>query len=195
MLEKKGIKFMKLLRYLYALGNIIFRIYNKFILTPVKLSLLKEYGKGVHFDKGSEIVGWHNVSLGDDVWIGARNNFLTTRAEIVIGNHIMFGPDVLIITGNHIIDVPGKYMTHFSDKDKREFDDENVIIEGDNWIGARATILKGVTIGYGAVIAAGAVVANDVPPYAIVGGVPAKVLKYRFSNDTIKELLQKKDNY
>ena len=58
--------------------------------------------------------------------------------------------------------------------------------------GCNATILKGVTIGRGAVVAAGAVVAKDVPPYAIVGGIPAKIIKYRFDEETIKKLLDLK---
>lgn len=64
------------------------------------------------------------------------------------------------------------------------------IIGNDVWIGANAIILQGVTIGDGAIIAAGAVVTKDVPPYAIVGGVPAKVIKYRFSDEVILKLLQ-----
>ena len=65
-----------------------------------------------------------------------------------------------------------------------------LIIKGnDVWIGSRATILGGVTIGHGAIIAAGAVVTKDVPPYAIVGGVPAKVIKYRFNEQQIEKLL------
>ena len=66
----------------------------------------------------------------------------------------------------------------------------NIIVDSDVWLGNDCIILSGVHIGQGAVVAAGAVVTADVPPYAIVGGVPAKVIKYRFSNDIIQELLK-----
>ena len=59
----------------------------------------------------------------------------------------------------------------------------------DVWLGHNAIVLSGVTIGQGAVVAAGALVVNDVPPYSIVGGVPAKVIKYRFTEDVIQKLL------
>lgn len=64
------------------------------------------------------------------------------------------------------------------------------MIKDDVWIGAQATIMSGVTIGQGAVIGAKALVTKDVPPYAIVGGVPAKVIKYRFEKEIIDELLK-----
>lgn len=124
---------------------------------------------------------------GNYVSIGANCLLLSTRAKVIIGDYVMFGPNVSVITGNHRIDVIGKRMYEIKDSDKRATDDQDVIFAGDNWIGANSTILKGVTVGEGAVVAAGALVNKNVPPYAIVGGVPAKVIKMRFTEDEIAE--------
>ena len=64
------------------------------------------------------------------------------------------------------------------------------MVGNDVWVGSHVLINGGVTVGHGAVIGAGAVVVKDVPPYAIVGGVPAKVIRYRFSPDIIEKLLE-----
>ena len=69
---------------------------------------------------------------------------------------------------------------------------KQLLIGSDVWIGANAVILRGVTVGNGAVIAAGAVVNKDVPSYAIVGGVPAKIIKFRFNDEIIKKLKESK---
>lgn len=66
----------------------------------------------------------------------------------------------------------------------------DIVLDDDVWIGYNVTILSGVHIGQGAIVATGAVVTKDVPPYAIVGGVPAKVIKYRFSSEVVEQLMQ-----
>lgn len=66
----------------------------------------------------------------------------------------------------------------------------SVVVGNDVWIGTRAIILSGVTIGDGAIVGAGAVVTHDVPPYAVVGGVPAKTIRFRYNKDQIEELLK-----
>jgi maltose O-acetyltransferase len=90
-----------------------------------------------------------------------------------IGNDVMIGPDVMIFTQNHRndrLDIPMRLQTD----PKRQ-----VVIEDDVWIAARVIVLPGVTIHKGAIVGAGAVVTKDVPEYAVVGGNPAKVIKYR----------------
>ena len=154
------------------------RAFNKLIMQNIHKYMFGSCGKKVTIGKKCEIT-WENVYAGNNVHIGSGCRFLSTRAAIRIGDHVMFGPNVTIITGDHRIDILNKPMCQVTDQEKRPEDDQDVVFEGDNWIGANATILKGVTIGKGSVIAAGAIVTKDVPEYAIVGGNPAKVIKYR----------------
>lgn len=96
-----------------------------------------------------------------------------------------FGPNVTIMAGNHNFRDVGVYI--HDNHNKRPDDDMPVMIMDDVWIGCNAVILKGVTINKGAIIGAGAIVTKDVPAYAIVGGNPAKVIKYRFTPEEILE--------
>ena len=85
------------------------------------------------------------------------------------------------------LNIVGKFVDQVYDDMKLPENDEDVIFEGDNWIGMNVTILKGVTIGRGCIVAAGAVVNKSTPPYSIVGGIPAKVLKMRFTPEQIEK--------
>lgn len=82
------------------------------------------------------------------------------------------------------------FMNRIIDHQNEAESKGNIVLGDDVWIGQNALVLSGVQIGQGAVVAAGAVVSNDVPPYAIVGGVPAKVIKYRFTPEVIDELMK-----
>lgn len=104
-----------------------------------------------------------------------------TLAPCTIGKKVIFGPRPTIITGDHRVDVIGKFIMDVSDNEKLPNNDLPVVIEDDVWCGANVTILKGVTIGHGSVVAAGAMVTKSFPPYSIIGGVPAKLIKMRFS--------------
>ena len=130
---------------------------------------------------------YKNMYLGNDVHIAYHADFIASRSKIVIGNHVVFGPHVSIRGGDHRTDVVGRFVDTISDDEKLSENDQDVIIEGDNWIGMNTTILKGVTIGRGCIVAAGAVVNKSTPPYSIVGGVPAKILRMRFTEEQIKE--------
>lgn len=153
---------------------------------PVNKSALKKCGKNVIIGRNCNLT-YSNISVGNDVSIGHSAMFMCTKAEIKIGDHVMFGPHVFMITGGHRLDMIGRFIKSISDNEKLPENDQDIIIEGDNWIGANAIILKGVNIGRGSVIAAGAIVTKDVPSYSIVGGIPAKVIKMRFNNDEINE--------
>lgn len=130
---------------------------------------------------------YESIFVGDNVNLGASPTLLATRSKIVIGNHVIFGPGVTIRGGNHRFDILGRYIDSVQDFEKRPEDDPGVVIEDDVWVGGNATILGGVRIGRGSVIAAAAVVANDVAPYSIVGGIPARLIRFRFDENDIAE--------
>lgn len=127
-----------------------------------------------------------NIYIYDKVGIGPHAHLSTPNAKIIFKGHTAVAEHLTIHTGNHAR-VIGRFVSDITDKDKPQGYDHDVIIEKDVWIGSNVTILEGVTIGRGATIAAGAVVNKDVPPYSIVGGVPAKVLKYYWTTEQILE--------
>ena len=124
------------------------------------------------------------ISIGDFSYIGPYCIFQSVHGEIEIGNHVMFGPGVHIHGGNHVTNKIGFFMNTVT---KEAGSDGKVIIEDDVWVGANAIILKGVTIGEGAVVAAGSIVIKNVQPYSIVAGSPAKIIKMRFTENEINE--------
>ncbi len=136
-------------------------------------------GHGFRIGKGCEIVGNSNVVVGNNVSLGSHACILTTKAKLTLGDDVFFGPYVTIVTGDHRTDILGRPMAAIGDDEKLPENDQDVVLMGDNWIGSNVVILKGVTVGRGAVVASGAVVNKDVPDFSIVGGVPAKVIGSR----------------
>lgn len=101
--------------------------------------------------------------------------------KVELGKYVMFGPKVAIIGADHRFDKPGTPMI-FSGRPELL----PTIIEDDVWVGYGATIMAGVRIGRGAIVAAGAVITKDIPPYQIHGGIPAKKICERFLNEEDK---------
>jgi acetyltransferase-like isoleucine patch superfamily enzyme len=112
------------------------------------------------------------IEIGNNVGI-AQNCFIQVRGKVTISDNVIFGPGVSIFSENHIFSDPDLPVNKQGEKRI------GVTIEENVWIGSRAIILDGVRIGKNSIIAAGSVVNKDVPAYAIVGGVPAKIIKYR----------------
>lgn len=131
--------------------------------------MLKSCGKQVNIEQGALFSA--RVSLGDYSGIGVNARI---NGTCTIGHHVMMGADVVILTRNHAF---GRTDIPMMDQGFEE--ERPVVIGNDVWIGDRVIILPGVTVGDGSIIAAGAVVSRDVPAYAIVGGVPARVIKMR----------------
>lgn len=146
-------------------------------------SRIGKVGRGVRLGRGTIIEGGRNLTIGDRTYIGPRACLYSLLAPLRIGADVMFGPNVTVITGDHRIDLVGRTMRSVGNDEKLPTNDAPVIIEDDVWVGANVVILKGCTIGTGSVIAAGAVVTSDVEPFSIYGGIPAKKLKERFTNE------------
>lgn len=144
----------------------------------------KQKGTNVHIDYSTSIFNeYDHISIGDNVYIGPRALIYCTLSEVKINSNVTIGPSLTIIAGDHNYKEVGTYICN--QRVKRPEDDQDVVIESDVWIGCNVTILKGVTIGRGSVVAAGAVVTKSCPPYSIIGGVPAKVIKQRFTPEEI----------
>jgi virginiamycin A acetyltransferase len=117
----------------------------------------------------------------------------SSKIHLKIGSFCSIADDTFFLLDgehsiNHISTYPMKQdVLH---KELESISKGDIIIDDDVWIGFRSTILSGVHVGQGAIIAAGSVVTKDIPPYAVVGGVPAKLIKYRFNQVLIEELLQ-----
>jgi maltose O-acetyltransferase len=128
--------------------------------------IFKKCGKNIIVERGAYF--GYDVEIGDYSSIGT-NARLDAAAGIVIGNHVMMAPDVVIVTANHKHDDITRPMTG------QGFERKPVIIEDDVWIGTRAIILPGVRIGRSSIIGAGAVIAKDVPPFSVAVGNPAQI--------------------
>lgn len=147
------------------------------LLNALKSNYLKFFfgariGRRVVYYPGVWIFTGRNLSLGDDVDL-AKGVLVTSGGGVSIGDRVLVGYGTSIISSNHRI--PPMHGRIFESGHVRDA----VTIQRDVWIGANCTILPGVTIGEGAVVAAGSVVTRDVPPFSVVGGVPARVIKVR----------------
>ncbi len=183
------------------------KIKYRYFQKNVYVSLRAKIGKGVKLE-GKNFVGQRttldNVKVGVGTYIGDNNLLINCK----IGKFCSLARYIQIIDGRHpssiFVSTHPSFFTYghqcgFSYVDQIKFEEHSttsfdgsycVEIGNDVWIGTNVAILEGVKVGDGAILAAGSLVNKDVPPYAIVGGVPAKVIKYRFSEEEIKWLME-----
>lgn len=157
---------------LNTLRNILlFRIFYPWVV----------HGRNVHVQSSVVIYSPKKICrFGDNVGIG---HFCVLNTDVVFGNDVMLAAHVgLIARDAHRTDIVGTTMF-----EGPRGDSGLVTVEDDVWIGYGAIVLSGVTIGRGAVVAAGSLVTKDVPAYAFVMGMPARVVKQRFSQEQIAE--------
>lgn len=143
-------------------------------------------GKSSSLSYSFIIQGVQNIYIEEHCNIRANAVLTAINAKIVIKRWSGAAPYLYVSTGNHRM-LPGRFYRSVTDLEKGEGYDADVIINEDVWIASRVTLLKGVNIGRGAIIAAGAVVNKDVLPYSIVGGVPARFIKFKWSLEQVLE--------
>lgn len=156
--------------------NIVFSLPRFRFFIWLKKTLLivmgAKIGMRIVIYPGVWVIPGKNLTIGDDVDL-AKDVLITTTGGVTIGNRTLIGYRTQILSADHTIPSIGEPFPISGDNFAP------IIIESDVWIGANCIITSGVTIGKGAVVAGGSVVTKDVIPNAIVGGVPAKIIKMR----------------
>ena len=159
-------------RYLPATDNRLFKFVRP-VRSCIARGLFKNSGRKINIEKGAYFGDGAQIEIGDNSGIGIN---CRVSGPVIIGDNVMMGPDVVILTKRHKFDRVDIPML------EQGFDSPGQVTIGDDvWIGTRSIILPGVSIGKGVIIGAGAIVTKDVPEYAVACGNPARVVKYRTS--------------
>lgn len=175
----------KFLKPIAIFCRLISRAYLKIVLVPLNKSRLGYCGKGVRILFRNNIKQLSHVFLYDDVFIADGFTFVSYTGKLIMKEHSGAAANFTVVTGNH-----GRVLGRFIMDTERERSNEveqDVIIDEDVEIGTDVTLLAGVHIGRGAAIGSGTVVRNNVPPYAIVIGNPAKIVGFTFTPEQVIE--------
>lgn len=161
--------------------KILYRLYRMFIYRE------KVFGK-----VGDNNVYKWNCLIFENAIIG-NNNYIGANVEISnaqIGNYCSIAKNAIIGPSSHSLDFITTYQKISGDMIKHSLYGEKAIVGSDVWCGANVVVLQGVKVGTGVVIGANSVVTKDIPDYAIVGGIPAKLIRYRFPEKKRKILIE-----
>lgn len=156
------------------LKSMLRKIYSKYLKIKFDFVYL---GEGLRWGYGWKIARGV-LSVGNFVFIGSNAYIIYPT---VIGDLTLIAPDLIIAGNDHGYKIPGMPMNIALPKSQSK--DMTTVIESEVWIGQRCTLIHGIRIGRGSIIAAGSVVTKDVPEYSVMGGVPARIIKKRFSSE------------
>lgn len=167
-----------------------------YIINQIKFKILKNNYRKINSHNFTELGNYCDINK---IVVGNKSYGILNIEDsspldnkLIIASYCSIGPDVkFLLGGEHNLKTISTYpfKAKCFGEEKEAGSKGNIVLHDDVWIGANAIICSGVEIGQGAVIAAGAVVTKDVPPYAIVGGNPARIIKFRFSEKIINKLL------
>jgi len=180
---------MLMRRVIFYLANFHLR-FKKIVFRFGSYAQNSSFAEYVHLDP---FVSLYNCNLGGYTYVSRSTTIVNGR----VGRYTSIGPECKIGLGRHPLQLLGTSPLFYNRKNKFNFSLRNVDFDelplidigNDVWVGARVLVMSGCKIGDGAVIAAGSVVTKDVEPYSIVGGVPAKFIKKRFSDEEIDKLI------
>jgi virginiamycin A acetyltransferase len=159
---------------------------------PLNTAIYRSGFSGRTFDRFSH----PQVTVGEHTYGLRRESFFAYHPNdrVLIGKFCSIADGVRFVFGGHetgrVSTFPFKAVCFGDEPHADSISKGDIVIGNDVWLGFNAMILSGVKIGHGAIVAAGAVVSQDVPPYALVGGVPARVIKQRLRPDQIEALLK-----
>lgn len=169
--------------------NILKSLRKFFFQVLASLKLRKNIiGSSIRFAGPPRVSSKNSLTfVGSDIYVGFDCHL---GANVTFGNDLLIASSVSFVGGDHRFDIAGKAMNVSGRAESNK-----ILICDDVWIGHGAIICGSITIGEGAIIAAGSVVVKDVPPYGIVGGNPARHIKFRFDQETLEDHLNlKKDS-
>lgn len=181
------------LRIVYHHWKLSNRFQSKRLIIGFGVSIINsELGFDVFVGSNSRI---SNSSVGDHTYFNSHTNI----ADAKIGKYCSIGSHVKVGIGSHPTSMVSTHPCFYANNkgfntyaDKMYYNEEGASIEigNDVWIGSNVTVLNKIKIGHGAIVAIGSIVTKDVPNYAVVAGIPAKIIKYRFTDEEIKSLLK-----
>ena len=157
--------------------------FNRYFIRSSKWGYLDKSAK---LDMPIQVSGYKNVFIYKSSHIGPHSIILATNARFILKEFSGSAGHLCVVTGNHAR-IIGRFYRTIKNSEKSSDLDKDVIVNEDVWMGMNVTLLSGVEIGRGATVAAGAVVTKSMPPYSIIGGIPAKVLKFYWTVDEIIE--------